>query len=479
MPFKRPTQPNEPSDRVPAQSFQIVDGTKKIEFDLSALADAETWEMNAPGASDSGKFLNADGTWQNIPGGGDMLASNNLSEVDPASARTNLELGTAALLDATSVGQNLITAVDKPAARAELQLGSAALVNTGTASGNVPVLSGTSELPALSGVNLSSLNASNLASGTVSRDRLGLSTTNKLTYVGASTLTQAAGIEIGNSGNALWLNNDDGNTFLRMGTNTTNMFVARMGSDNAWRTASGSGLFINDNTDADTYIATGSGGLVLGNTTSGNGTEIYGTGMTIAVTSSLTLNLATNATGDIYYRNSGGNFTRLAIGSSGDVLTVASGIPSWAAPSTLSKETITKVKTARETVTSSSTLQDDDHFTFTVKANKTYVITALIALQAANTVGLKWAFTVPTGASGRINQDAGATGYPSIDMDITTGFSTTDQINSPNANHTLKIYGYVVISSTAGTVTFQWAQGSSNVAGTYLERGSVMTLTEV
>jgi len=45
------------------------------------------------------------------------------------------------------------------------------------------------------------------------------------------------------------------------------------------------------------------------------------------------LNLGSDATGDTYYRNSSGYFTRLAAGTDGHVLTLASGIPSWAAPS--------------------------------------------------------------------------------------------------------------------------------------------------
>jgi len=43
--------------------------------------------------------------------------------------------------------------------------------------------------------------------------------------------------------------------------------------------------------------------------------------------------LGSDATGDTYYRNSSGYFTRLAAGTDGHVLTLASGIPSWAAPS--------------------------------------------------------------------------------------------------------------------------------------------------
>ncbi len=50
-------------------------------------------------------------------------------------------------------------------------------------------------------------------------------------------------------------------------------------------------------------------------------------------TSGTTLDLGSDATGDTYYRNSSGYFTRLAAGTNGDVLTLASGIPSWAAPS--------------------------------------------------------------------------------------------------------------------------------------------------
>jgi len=45
------------------------------------------------------------------------------------------------------------------------------------------------------------------------------------------------------------------------------------------------------------------------------------------------LDLGSDATGDTYYRNSSGYLTRLAAGTDGHVLTLASGIPSWAASS--------------------------------------------------------------------------------------------------------------------------------------------------
>jgi len=45
----------------------------------------------------------------------------------------------------------------------------------------------------------------------------------------------------------------------------------------------------------------------------------------------LSFTLGSDATGDIFYRNSSGKVARLGIGSSANVLTVAAGLPSWAA----------------------------------------------------------------------------------------------------------------------------------------------------
>lgn len=60
--------------------------------------------------------------------------------------------------------------------------------------------------------------------------------------------------------------------------------------------------------------------------------------------SSPLINVGSDATGDIYYRSAGGVFTRLAIGSSGQILQVSSGgIPEWIAnPSAADASTTTK-----------------------------------------------------------------------------------------------------------------------------------------
>lgn len=69
------------------------------------------------------------------------------------------------------------------------------------------------------------------------------------------------------------------------------------------------------------------GHFLIGSTTDGS--------ETFQLTGSAAFDLGSDATGDIYYRNSGGSFTRLGIGSTGNILTVASGLPSWSAPSSI------------------------------------------------------------------------------------------------------------------------------------------------
>ena len=62
-----------------------------------------------------------------------------------------------------------------------------------------------------------------------------------------------------------------------------------------------------------------------------NGDVLYFTQTTGPTRKRLAAYDETGANGDIFYRNSSGNLTRLAAGTAGDFLTIASGIPSWTA----------------------------------------------------------------------------------------------------------------------------------------------------
>ena len=62
---------------------------------------------------------------------------------------------------------------------------------------------------------------------------------------------------------------------------------------------------------------------------------------------------SSGATGDLYYRDSSGNFVRLAIGSDGQVLKAASGLPAWG---NLNGTFTTGTQTTNYTITSNDTV---------------------------------------------------------------------------------------------------------------------------
>ena len=83
-------------------------------------------------------------------------------------------------------------------------------------------------------------------------------------------------------------------------------------------------------TAAITLAATGGGSSVTVPATGTLATLAGSETLTNKTLTSPVLNVGSDATGDIYYRNAG-VLTRLGVGSAGQVLTVASGVPSWAA----------------------------------------------------------------------------------------------------------------------------------------------------
>lgn len=85
-------------------------------------------------------------------------------------------------------------------------------------------------------------------------------------------------------------------------------------------------------TDGTSFAFPGASDTVLGLAAAQSPTNKTITGST-NVLGGVTMTLGSDATGDIYYRNSGGQLARLGIGSSGQVLQVSGGLPTWQAGS--------------------------------------------------------------------------------------------------------------------------------------------------
>ncbi|MGW0575109.1 hypothetical protein ACWD25_03885 [Streptomyces sp. NPDC002920] len=147
-------------------------------------------------------------------------------------------------------------------------------------------------------------------------------------------------------------------------------------------------------------------------------------------------------------------------------------------------------KTADETVTSSTTLQDDNHIVLPVVANAVYTYTLdLYLTEATDYIGdFKMSFTCPTGAlfdmhgAGAHTTDLGSGTNANgewIAKLATSSAGATLAFGVGNVLLGVRIYGRLVMSSTAGNFQLQWAQNGSDASGTTLKAGSIMTMTRV
>lgn len=98
---------------------------------------------------------------------------------------------------------------------------------------------------------------------------------------------------------------------------------------------------------------------------------------------------STYATGDTLYASAANTLSKLPIGSTGNILTVAGGVPSWA-PNTSLLVTARAATNAGQTVTSGSTdIIDFEDVTYDTNSNIT--------------TGASWKYTVGTGQAGVYN----------------------------------------------------------------------------
>lgn len=150
---------------------------------------------------------------------------------------------------------------------------------------------------------------------------------------------------------------------------------------------------------------------------------------------------------------------------SGDTLPVANG-----GTGSTTLPVVAKSKLADETVTSSNTLQDDDHLFFPIGANETWAFNMVLSVSANASGGLKYLFTVPSGATATAKIAGSANPFASaINTDLTAGNGTTNSILNTQSQ---LIYGTVVNGSNAGTVQLRWAQNASFGTGTTINKNS-------
>lgn len=139
------------------------------------------------------------------------------------------------------------------------------------------------------------------------------------------------------------------------------------------------------------------------------------------------------------------------------------------------KDVIARGKEANQSVTSSTSVQDDDDFSFPLKANTKYVISGNLRISAGASSGFKATWSLPSGASGRFSVIEDASGSVINQVDAATGGGQTSTLSVGNV---CVIFGYILTSSTAGDAIFRWAQNASNASATAINQCSTMILSE-
>jgi hypothetical protein len=140
-------------------------------------------------------------------------------------------------------------------------------------------------------------------------------------------------------------------------------------------------------------------------------------------------------------------------------------------------------KTADESVTSSATIQDDDHISFSLNAYETWELNGeLQADNVSNNVDIKIAWQFPAGAIARFYttgiQDAGGNAIQGNGLITASNTPKTIQING-GVSSLISVRGIIKMGSTSGTLKLRWSQGTTNLSTTTLRAYSYAKIIRV
>jgi len=128
------------------------------------------------------------------------------------------------------------------------------------------------------------------------------------------------------------------------------------------------------------------------------------------------------------------------------------------------------VKTSDETITSSTTLQDDNELVKTLEANKRYFFESRILFTAHATPDIKLTFSF-TGTSAVAN-------WQTCDVATPVSFGTGTLITGSGVLKEISLCG-VIETTSSGVLSFQWAQNTSDVNNTTVNENSTLIVYDV
>ena len=140
------------------------------------------------------------------------------------------------------------------------------------------------------------------------------------------------------------------------------------------------------------------------------------------------------------------------------------------------------IKGSDESVTSSTTLQNDNELVIAVVASATYDFRCYLDFEGGTqgSSDIKWTWVIPASASIRYRavytntSGSAITGTTNLDSDVVTaGTSGAGTLRGT------EMVGTLVVGANAGNVQLQWAQNTSNATPTIVHAQSSLRLVRV
>ena len=207
------------------------------------------------------------------------------------------------------------------------------------------------------------------------------------------------------------------------------------------------------NTDMDFIWTTANPGDITG-VTAGTGITGGGTSGTVTVTNDMATTITTN--GDLIYGTGSGTYTRRAIGSTGNVLTVAGGVPTWAAPAGGGKVLQVVQGTSNTATSINNSTYTDSTLSATITPSSASSKVLVLVSQAAKT------FFSGANPSGNIKLLRGSTDiWLPLERNMEFNFTGT---TSTTMNITLSMH-YLDSPATTSATTYKTQQNWTSAGG--------------
>jgi len=129
-----------------------------------------------------------------------------------------------------------------------------------------------------------------------------------------------------------------------------------------------------------------------------------------------------------------------------------------------------------------TTLAADPDLTVPLASNAAYWLHVFLLYEGSATAsqGLKWNFTVPSGANLRYHATFTDTSNAQVTGNAYTGAATpAGGTNGAGVLRGASLHGTLTVSSTSGSFTLQWAQNVSEAAAVTLHGQSAMYLQRI